>query len=149
VHRLMSEQTSESPSGDRQPFAQIGYDFMAACFEVHNVLGGGLSEEIYQESLEWKLSLRNIRFVSKRQLHVFYKGHPLETRYVPDLVVFDHIVVELKSLKELAPDHERQLFNYLRITRQPVGYLVNFAPMDKVHWKRFLLSEYLPKNLDG
>jgi GxxExxY protein len=137
-----------SSSVDNQPFAQAGYDLMAACFEVHNVLGGGLTEAIYQESLEWELSLRNIQFISKRQLQVFYKGHELETRYVPDLVVSEHIVVELKSLKETVSDHEGQLFNYLRIAKQPVGYLINFAPMDKVNWKRFVLSEFITKDLD-
>ena len=117
---------------------------MAACFEVHRELGGGLSEEIYQESLEWELSLRAIRFVPKQQLAVFYKGHRLQKRYLPDLVVANHLVVELKSVGLLLPDHEAQLFNYLRIARQPVGYLVNFAPLDKVQWKRYILSQFVP-----
>ena len=127
-----------------QPFAQIGYDFMGACFEVHRVLCGGLLEEIYQESLEWELALRSILHVSKQALAVYYKDRKLLKQYVPDLVVAESIVVELKSHKELISDHEAQIFNYLRITRKPVGYLVNFGPMKKLEWKRFLLSEFLP-----
>jgi GxxExxY protein len=126
-----------------QPFAQIGYDLMGACFEVHRVLGGGLLEEIYQESLEWELSLREIPFAAKRALAIFYKDRQLLKQYVPDIVVADHVVVELKSVKELIPEHEGQLFNYLRITRQPVGYLVNFAPMQKLEWKRYVISEFI------
>jgi GxxExxY protein len=130
------------------PFAQIGYDFMGACFEVHRVLGGGLLEEIYQESLEWELTLRTIPFISKQELTIFYKDHQLLKRYIPDLVVAENIMVELKSVRELLPDHEAQLLNYLRITRKPVGYLVNLAPMDKLQWKRFVLSENMPAARD-
>ena len=63
-----------------QPFAQLGYDFMAACFEVHRVLGGGLLEEIYQESLELELQLRGIEFVPKQPLAIFYKNRELKRR---------------------------------------------------------------------
>lgn len=129
--------------GNDKPFAQEGYDFMAAVFEVHKALGAGLSEEIYQESLQIELGLRGIPFDEKRELRVFYKGHELEKTYIPDLIVFRRIVVELKSVSRLAPEHEAQLMNYRRITRQPVGYFVNFAPMQKVEWKRFICSEYL------
>ncbi len=115
---------------------------MAAVFEVHREQGGGLSEDIYQESLEIELSLREIPFKPKRELSVFYKGRKLNKTYIPDLVVHDKIIVELKSVKELIPEFEAQLINYMRITRQPVGYLVNFGPIAKVQWKRFVLSEH-------
>ena len=129
--------------GNDKPFAQEGYDFMAAVFEVHKVLGGGLGEEIYQQSLQVELGLRGITYDKKQELLVYYKGHQLEKKYIPDLYVFDRIVVELKSVSGLAPEHEAQLINYMRITRRPVGYLVNFGPMKKVEWRRFVCSEYL------
>ena len=50
-------------------------------------------------------------------------------------------VVELKSVKELAPEHEAQLFNYLRITRKQVGYLINFGHKDTLEWKRYVISD--------
>ena len=52
------------------------------------------------------------------------------------------LVVELKAVSELAPEHEAQLLNYMRIARQPVGYLVNFGHKATLQWKRFVLSEY-------
>jgi GxxExxY protein len=125
-----------------QPFAQEGYDLMAAAFEVHREQGGGLAEEIYQESLELELGLRAIRFESKRELRVFYKSKELKRRYIPDLFVFAGIVVELKAVSALAPEHEAQLLNYMRVTRSPVGYLINFGPIGKLEWKRFILSEF-------
>jgi GxxExxY protein len=130
-------------SQSAHPFAEEGYALMGAAFEVHNVLGGGLSEEIYQQSLELELAFRNIPFRRKQQLAVSYKGHLLETSYIPDLVVHDRIVVELKSVTALCPEHEAQLMNYLRITRSPIGYLINFAPIRKLEYKRFVCSEYV------
>ena len=131
---------------DDKPLAKEGYELMAAAFEVHNVQGGGLVEEIYQESLEIELQLRGIPYRDKQELQVFYKGRLLKKRYIPDLVVFGRIVVELKSVSALAPEHEAQLMNYMRITRQPIGYLINFGPIGKLEWKRFVLSEFLAKD---
>ena len=81
-------------------FKQEGYDLMAAAFEVYNVQGYGMAEEIYQQSLEVELGLRSIPFVSKSVLEVFYKGQKLAAQYVPDLCVFGGIVVELKAVKD-------------------------------------------------
>jgi GxxExxY protein len=126
-----------------KPFAQEGYDLMAAAFEVHREQGGGMAEEIYQESLEIEQEQRGIPFESKRELRVHYKSTELRRRYVPDLLVFNGIVVELKAVSALTPDHETQLLNYMRVTRSPVGYLINFGPISKLEWKRFVLSEFL------
>jgi GxxExxY protein len=120
-----------------QPLAQQGYDLMAAAFEVYNDLGGGLSEEIYQESFERELAARRIAFDSQPELKVFYKSVPLNKRLRPDLIVVGEIIVELKSAKTLTEEHEAQLLNYLRVTRKPVGYLINFAAFPKLQWKRF------------
>jgi GxxExxY protein len=116
-----------------------GYALMAAAFEVHNELGGGLLEEVYQESLELELGDRGIPFVPKRELVIFYKGRQLKKRYVPDLYVHGGMVVELKSVSALALEHEAQLINYMRIAKKRVGYLINFGPIKGVEWKRFVI----------
>jgi GxxExxY protein len=126
-----------------QPFAEEGYALMGAAFEVHNVMGGGLLEEIYQQSLEIELQMRGIPFRSKQALDVVYKDQVLAKTYLPDLFVYDKIVVELKAVSALSPDHDAQLMNYMRITRSPIGYLINFGPVGKLEYKRFILSEYL------
>ena len=92
-----------------KPLAEEGYELMAAVFEVHQEMGGGLAEEIYQQSLEIEFEIRGIPFKAKNQLRVFYKGRMLETCYIPDFVLHGQIVVELKSVKELATEHEAQL----------------------------------------
>jgi GxxExxY protein len=126
-------------------FKDEGYRLMGAAFEVFNEKGGGLAEEIYQECLEIELEMRCIQFKSKQELACYYKGRELKKRYVPDLFVFDCLVAELKAVSALLPEHEAQLLNYMRITRQPVGYLINFGPKDSLEWKRFILSEFIPK----
>ena len=108
-------------------FKEEGYKLMGAAFEVYNQLGYGMAEEVYQQSLEIELTLRSIPFRSKHELTMFYKEHLLETRYKPDLFVYEGIVVELKAVTELVSDHEAQLFNYMRIARISVGYLINFG----------------------
>ncbi len=128
-------------------FKEEGYQFMGAAFEVYNELGYGMAEEIYQQSLEIELTLRKVPFLTKQELEVFYKNQKLATRYKPDLLVFGGIVVELKSTTELAPEHEAQLFNYLRVSRHAVGYLVNFGHKGDLQWKRFILSD-LHKKLE-
>ena len=118
-----------------------GYRLMGAAFEVYNEIGYGMAEEVYQQSLEFELQLRSIPFIGKRKLAIFYKGRMLETQYEPDLLVFDRIVVELKAVSELIAEHEAQLFNYMRIARQPIGYLINFGHRHTLEWKRFTLSD--------
>ena len=128
-----------------KPFSEEGYALMGGAFEVHREIGGGLLEEIYQESLEIELAERGIPFRAKNEIAVFYKGRKLKKRYIPDLVVHEQVVVELKLVKELDPAHEAQLINYMRLSRQPVGYLINFGPIGKLQWKRFILSEFVTK----
>lgn len=122
-------------------FKQEGYDMMGAAFEVYNELGYGMAEDIYQSAMEVELGLRNISFTSQAQLDVFFKGRLLTPKYRPDLLVFGGIVVELKALKELCKDHEAQLFNYMRIARMHVGYLINFGRKGELEWKRFVLDD--------
>lgn len=114
---------------------------MGAAFEVYNVLGYGMAEAVYQQSLEIELSIRNIPFLIKPLVDVAYKGRELRTKYEPDLLVFDQIVVELKAHKALTSEHEAQLFNYLRISQRQVGYLINFGAASELEWKRFVITE--------
>ena len=127
-------------------FREEGYKLMGAAFEVYNEQGYGMGEEIYQESIEVELTMRNIPFQAKQELICFYKGRQLRKRYVPDLFAFEGIVVELKAVSQLLPEHEAQLLNYMRIARKPVGYLLNFGHKDTLEWKRFILSEFAAAN---
>ena len=118
---------------------QEGYDLMAAAFEVYNEEGFGFLEEIYQECMEIELEERGIPFVSQGELTVYYKNRALKKKYRPDLLVFEEIIVELKAVKALCPEHEAQILNYLKATGKRVGYLVNFGNAKELEWKRMAL----------
>ena len=120
---------------------QEGYDLIGVALEVYNELGGGMLEEIYQQALELELTEQEIPFDPKRELDVFYKNDKLSKIYIPDLIVYDKIIVEIKAVSKLLPEHEAQLMNYLRITKLKVGYLINFGNTKKLEWKRYILTE--------
>lgn len=102
------------------------YKIIGAAMNVHSELNWGLLEAIYQESLHLELKDRGIENDREIEVSCFYKHHKLEKKYKMDIVV-DDIVVELKSCKEIIPAHRAQLFNYMRLTKKPVGLLINFG----------------------
>jgi len=126
-----------------------GCKLMGAAFEVYNQLGHGMAEEVYQQCLAIELELRRIPFVAKRKLTMLYKDRLIKKTYEPDFYVFDAIVVEIKAVKQLASEHEAQLFNYMRLSRQPVGYLMNFGQKGDLVWKRFILTDLHVPSKDG
>jgi GxxExxY protein len=127
------------------PFAQEGYALMAAAFEVYGELGGGLAKDIYQEAMEHELGLRGISFNVNHEMSVFYKGEELKKRYTPDLLVSGGIIVGIQSTSALTSEDFAQLMNYMRVSCQSVGYLINFGPIHKVEWKRIILREFIDK----
>jgi GxxExxY protein len=119
---------------------QEGYDLVGAALEVYNTLGAGFLEEVYQESIEVELADRGIPYSPQQELRIHYRNRLLQSRYFPDLIVYDAIIVELKAVKELAPEHEAQLLNYLKATGMRVGYLLNFGHPGKLEWKRMIMN---------
>ena len=102
------------------------YKIIGAAMEVHNELNWGLLEPVYQEAMHLELLDRGIQNAREQEIPCYYKQHLMEKRYKMDIVV-DDIVVELKSVSELASEHRAQLFNYLRLTHKPIGLLINFG----------------------
>jgi len=93
---------------------------------VHSELRWGLLEAVYQEALHLELLDRGIDNVREQEIQVYYKKHLLDKKYKMDLVV-DDIIIELKSVTHLSSAHRAQLCNYLRLTRKPLGLLINFG----------------------
>jgi GxxExxY protein len=88
-------------------------------------MGCGFLESVYQECLEKELSARGIPFEAQKELRLHYKGEALRQAFKPDLICYGKIVVELKAVRELAPEHAAQLLNYLKATGMTLGLLVN------------------------
>ena len=115
------------------------YVIQGAIFEVYRTLGCGFLEAVYQQALEVELTQRNIPFVSQAEIEVEYKGVKLDQTYRADLICYDKIILELKAVQNLLPEHEAQLQNYLRATKMRVGLLVNFGHYPKVEIKRIAI----------
>jgi GxxExxY protein len=96
------------------------------CIEIHRALGPGLLESAYEECLCFELASAGIRFERQKPLPVEYKGVRLDCGYRLDLVVEGTIVVELKAIEKVLPIHEAQLLTYLKLTKLPLGLLINF-----------------------
>ena len=107
-------------------YKDIVYPIIGSAMEVHSTLHWGLLEPVYNESLCFELADRGIDCVSEEPLPCFYKTHKLKKSYKMDVVV-DDVVVELKSVSAILPGHRAQLFNYLRLTKHPIGLLINFG----------------------
>jgi GxxExxY protein len=118
---------------------EITNQIISAAIEVHKELGLGLLESAYEICLCRELDLRNVRFVCQHSLPITYKGVLLECGYKLDLVVSDAVVVELKSVDELAAIHEAQLLTYLRLSKKRVGLLNFNVPLLKDGIKRLVL----------
>jgi len=112
------------------------YAIIGAAMEVYNQLGPGFLEAVYQEALEIELSECGIPFVSQQELRILYKGRPLKRTYMPDLVCYDKIIVELKALDRLTNKEMAQVLNYLKATGFRLGLLVNFGNSEKLEWER-------------
>lgn len=106
--------------------------------EVHKCLGWGLLEAVYQEALAFELDHIGIKYQKEIDLPVFYKGFELHKTYRMDLLVED-VIVELKAVSEILPEHRMQLFNYLRLTKKKYGLLINFGEQN-LHCERYLLN---------
>ena len=118
------------------PLKEESYAILGAVFAVYGEMGCGFLEAVYQECLERELRERQIPFTPQPVLSIAYKGQSLRQTYQPDLICFDKIVLELKAVTGLAPEHRAQLHNYLKATGLPVGYLVNFGHYPKVEFER-------------
>lgn len=113
-------------------------EIIGACMEVHNNLGHGFAEVLYQDALAVELSSRNIPFEREHKFEVLYKDTLLPHYYYADFVVMGKVIVELKCVKEFSKEHFSQVLNYLKISNCRVGLLFNFS-RGSLEWKRLIL----------
>lgn len=106
---------------------ELAGSMLAAARRVYRELGPGLTEPIYQEALEFALADAGIPFVARPRFRPVFAGRTLRRHVEPDFIIGDSIVVELKAAESFHPMHEAQLITYLRLTRRPLGFLLNFC----------------------
>jgi GxxExxY protein len=121
---------------------QITSKIISAAYKVHSTLGFGFLEKVYENAMRIELLKNGFSVIQQSQLVVYYEQEVVG-EYQTDLWVANQIIVELKSVRNLAEEHEVQLVNYLTATKKEVGLLLNFGP-SKVEVKR-KYRLYLPK----
>jgi GxxExxY protein len=97
-----------------------------AAYRVHTVLGPGLLESVYEEALAHELRKQGLAVAQQQPMPVVYEAVRLEIGFRVDLIIDDLVIVEVKSVTEIAPVHKKQLLTYLRLARIRVGLLINF-----------------------
>jgi len=105
-------------------------------FDVHNVLGSGFLEKVYENALVKEFRLRDISVETQKEIIVTYKGENIG-KYYADLLVESKIIIELKAVEHLTRLHEAQLLNYLKATGIKLGYLINMGSKS-VEYKRLV-----------
>jgi len=111
---------------DKLLYRDITYKIRAALFQVYNTLGFGHKEIVYQKALAHEFSKQKLQFTKEKRLNVYY-DNIIVGHYIPDFVIEDKVILELKSLNFLAKDLEKQLIYYLKGTHYKLGLLVNFG----------------------
>ena len=107
-------------------YRKLSYRVMEAVFEVHNTLGPGFMENVYEEALAYELELRGIPFERQKAIVIHYKDRVVGNHRL-DLVVDERIIVELKAASALTDVFKQQLLSYLKATGRRLGILVNFG----------------------
>ena len=118
---------------EKKPYWNLSREIISASIEVHEVLGPGLLEGIYEAALFHELQLRNINVRRQLEVPVFYKGLPLSKALRLDLLIENNVVIEIKSVETVLALHKAQLLSYLRLTGCELGLLINFNAVQLRH----------------
>jgi GxxExxY protein len=119
----------------------LTHTVIGCAFKVHNVLGFGFLEKCYETALRIELEKSGIRALQQEKLNVWYEGQIIG-EYVPDLWLPEKLIIEVKSVLNVAKEHEVKLVHYLTATKIDDGLLINFGPSVQVKRK---FREYKPK----
>ncbi len=99
---------------------------LEACFAVHSELGAGLLESVYEDALAMEFTERGLEFRRQEPIPVLYHGRLIGDPFRLDFRVAGFVIVEIKAVDAIHPIHRAQLITYLKLTKSPVGLLINF-----------------------
>ena len=122
----------------------VSGDVLDVALRLHRDLGPGLLESVYEAVLAGRLVAMGYTVARQRPIDIEFEGLRFEAAFRIDLLVDDRLVVEIKSVERLLPVHAKQLLTYLRLTKQPVGLLINFGGDTLKEGVRRLVNNYRP-----
>ncbi|HEY3931054.1 MAG TPA: GxxExxY protein [Verrucomicrobiae bacterium] len=131
-----TDETQIKTGGKDFSLQPVTQHLIGAAFEVHNILGFGFLEKVYQRAMQAELQSRGVKVELEPKIQVQFKG-VIVGDYAADLLVEGKIIVELKTDASYQTAHEAQLLNELRGTGMKLGYLINFG-REKVEYKRMV-----------
>ena len=114
------------------------HQIIGSSIEVLNEIGHGFYEKIYENALVVELGLRSIQVVQQPDYPIIFKSVNVGT-YIPDLICFDSVVVDTKTIEEITHHEIGKMLNYLKVTKLSVGLLINFKHA-KLEFKRVVRS---------
>jgi GxxExxY protein len=123
---------------EEYPYKDECYQIIGCAMEVHTELGNGFLEPVYQEALAIVLKDNGIPYVKEKVLDIHFRGNVLNKKYVADFVCFNEIILELKAMDAIHPDHLAQVINYLKVTGKKLGLIINFGAKS-LQYKRVIL----------
>lgn len=104
----------------------LTHTVIGICIKIHDKIGPGLFESVYEEVLCYELSKAGISFTRQEPINVYYDGVKMDVGFIADVIVEKRLILELKSVEKLMPVHYKQLQTYLKLTHIQVGLLINF-----------------------
>lgn len=110
----------------RSSWNHLTEQIIGACFAVHSELGAGLLESVYDDALNLEMTIRGLKFSRQELVPVLYRGQRIGGPFRLDFLVEGTVIVELKAVETVHPIHRAQLITYLKLTKSPIGLLINF-----------------------
>ena len=117
----------------------LSHEIIGACMKVHNTLGPGLLEKVYENALVIELRKKGYNVSQQKVFKVLYEGEEVG-EYVPDLIVDDRVVIDMKAIAAIGDVERAKMIHYVRITEKALGLIINFANL-KLEWVRILHPE--------
>ncbi len=123
-------------------YKEESYKIIGRCLEVHNNLGAGFLEIVYKDALEYEFRKMGIPFEREKQYFVNYKGKILPHKFYADFVIYNKIILEIKSVSYIADVFIAQAINYLKVSNNHLALIVNFGEL-RLNSKRIVLEQKL------
>ena len=114
-------------------FGKETYQIIGAAIEVHQELGHGFLEAVYQEALEKEFVENNVSYKREVPLKIYYKDKPLNKFYIADFICYNKIIIEVKTVSAITSEHCAQLLNYLTAIKLKLGLIINFGKQSLEH----------------
>jgi len=128
-----------------KPIDEVSADVVGTAIRIHRELGPGLLESVYETLLAASLERMGYKVDRQKPIDIEYDGMRFVAAFRIDLLVDDRLVVEIKSVEQINKAHGKQLLTYLRLTKQPVGLLLNFAAATMKEGIQRVVNDYRPE----